>query len=192
MFLFYQSFPIAFGEVRGWKTGLATLPFVAILIGVFFGAGVVVIYTEVYVKRRTAKYGKFEPEFRLPVMIVGGCLLPVGLFWYAWTADPKIPWPSEVCAGFLIGWGMYTVFIQCFAYIVDCYPDRANSAMAANGAVRSIFGASFPLFARYMFHSLGVDWASSLLGFLSLAMVPVPVIFWRYGANIRARSKAYG
>ena len=64
--------------------------------------------------------------------------------------------------------------------------------MAANGAVRSIFGASFPLFARYIFYNLGVDWASSLLGFLSLAIVPVPIVFWRYGARIRARSKAHG
>ena len=85
---------------------------------------------------------------------------------------------------------MYTIFTQCFIYIVDCYTETANSAMAANGVVRSIFGAVFPLFANYMFHNLGVDWAATLVAFLSLIMIPVPVIFWRYGARIRARTVA--
>ncbi|GLA40460.1 hypothetical protein AnigIFM63309_008293 [Aspergillus niger] len=154
------------------------------------GTATVVIYNQLYFKRKVqANDGKFEPEARLPLMIFGGCLVPTGLFWYAWTSDPSIPWPSEVCAGILVGWGMYTIFIQCFSYIIDCYTDMANSAMAANGAVRSVFGAVFPLFANYMYHNLGVDWASSLVGFLALAMVPVPIIFYYYGARIRARSK---
>lgn len=191
MYLFYQSYPIAFGEVRGWSIGVASLPLLGIIIGVLIGTVVVVVYTLTYFKRKMdSRGGNFEPEDRLPLMIFGGCLVPIGLLWYGWTSSPSIPWPSEVCSGILIGWGMYTIFIQCFVYIVDCYTDTANSAMAANGVVRSIFGAIFPLFASYMFHNLGVDWAASLVAFLSLIMVPVPIIFWRYGARIRARSKA--
>ncbi|KAL8814468.1 MAG: hypothetical protein Q9223_006311 [Gallowayella weberi] len=40
-----------------------------------------------------------------------------------------------------------------------------------------------------MFQGLGVQWAGSLLGFVALALVPIPVIFWKYGARIRARSQ---
>ncbi|OJI79335.1 hypothetical protein ASPTUDRAFT_179517 [Aspergillus tubingensis CBS 134.48] len=190
MYLFYQSYPIAFGEVRGWGSGLASLPLLSIITGVFVGTAVVVIYTQTFFKRKVeSNGGKFEPEDRLPLMIFGGCLVPAGLFWYAWTSNSQIPWPSEVCSGFLIGWGMYTIFIQCFTYIVDCYTSMANSAMAANGAVRSVFGAVFPLFARYMYHKLGVAWATSLVGFLSAAMVPVPVVFWIYGGRIRSWSQ---
>ncbi|KAF7588233.1 hypothetical protein BBP40_005984 [Aspergillus hancockii] len=122
-------------------------------------------------------------------MIFGGLFVPVGLFWYGWTSDPAIAWPSEVCAGILIGWVMYTIFIQCFTYIIDCYTCIANSAMAANGAVQSTFGAVFPLFATYMYHGLGTDWATSAIAFLNLAMVPVLAVFYYYGARIRARSK---
>ncbi|CAK49096.1 uncharacterized protein An10g00050 [Aspergillus niger] len=190
MYVCYQSYPIAFMEVRGWSQGFASLALIGIIVGVVMGTATVVIYNQLYFKRKVqANDGKFEPEARLPLMIFGGCLVPTGLFWYAWTSDPSIPWPSEVCAGILVGWGMYTIFIQCFSYIIDCYTDMANSAMAANGAVRSVFGAVFPLFANYMYHNLGVDWASSLVGFLALVMVPVPIIFYYYGARIRARSK---
>ncbi|TVY79772.1 Citrinin biosynthesis cluster MFS transporter mrr1 [Fusarium oxysporum f. sp. cubense] len=190
MYLFYQSYPIAFGDVRGWSQQFSSLALLGIIIGVVVGTITVVAYNETYFKRQLrANEGAFEPEARLPLMIFGGLLVPIGLFWYAWTSNPSIPWPSEVCAGILIGWGMYTIFIQCFTYIVDCYTIMANSAMAANGALRSVFGAAFPLFAGSMYRGLGVPWSTSILAFLSLVMVPVPIIFWYYGQRIRAWSK---
>lgn len=64
----------------------------------------------------------------------------------------------------------------------------AASAIAANTFLRSLFGAVFPLFATYMFDALGVNWAGTLLGCVALILVPIPVVFWRYGAKIRARS----
>jgi len=39
-----------------------------------------------------------------------------------------------------------------------------------------------------MFNGLGVNWAGTLLGCVALMLVPIPVIFWKYGARIRARS----
>lgn len=40
-----------------------------------------------------------------------------------------------------------------------------------------------------MFENLGVPWASSLLGFIALVLIPVPVLFYFYGENIRAKSR---
>lgn len=36
-----------------------------------------------------------------------------------------------------------------------------------------------------MFNTLDLGWGASLLAFIALAMVPVPVIFYRYGEKIR-------
>ena len=66
---------------------------------------------------------------------------------------------------------------------------HANSAIAANTLVRSIAGAGFPMFATAMYHTLGVAWATSLLGFLTAAFLPVPILFFIYGAKIRKMSK---
>ena len=84
---------------------------------------------------------------------------------------------------------MFLVWIQCFTYIIDVYLPVANSAMASNGVVRSLFGAGFPLFATAMYQRLGIAWATSLLGFLSVAMVPIPVLFYIFGERIRNWSK---
>lgn len=33
--------------------------------------------------------GTPKPEYRLPTMIVGGFVIPIGLFMYGWTAEAK-------------------------------------------------------------------------------------------------------
>jgi len=40
-----------------------------------------------------------------------------------------------------------------------------------------------------MFNSLGINWAGTLLGCVAALLVPIPVIFYRYGHKIRERSK---
>jgi hypothetical protein len=65
----------------------------------------------------------------------------------------------------------------------------ANSALAGNTLIRSAAGAAFPLFGGPMYHKLGVNWASSLLGFLAVAMIPIPFAFYYYGARIREMSR---
>ena len=45
--------------------------------------------------------------------------------------------------------------------------------------MRSSFGAGFPLFATAMYKNLGVGWASSTLGFLSIAFIPIPFLLYR-------------
>lgn len=39
-----------------------------------------------------------------------------------------------------------------------------------------------------MFHYLGVDWAGSLLGFLALAFLPIPFLFYIFGPKLRKMS----
>lgn len=39
-----------------------------------------------------------------------------------------------------------------------------------------------------VYEKLGIDWASSLLGFVALALLPVPWVLFKYGPTIRAKS----
>jgi len=63
------------------------------------------------------------------------------------------------------------------------------SALAATVVVRSTFGGGFPLFGSQLYAKLGPQWASSLVGFIALALTPVPFILTKYGPTIRAKSK---
>ena len=87
IYLEFEAYPIAFVEVRGWNLGVGALPFIALIVGVFFGAAMIMYSTLTTYKRSFLKYGKPVPEDRLPPMIVGAMLLPIGLFWFAWTSS---------------------------------------------------------------------------------------------------------
>jgi hypothetical protein len=63
----------------------------------------------------------------------------------------------------------------------------AASALAANGVLRSLFGTFLPLAAPKLYASLGYGWGNTIFGFLALAFMPVPVLFYKYGAYLRNR-----
>ncbi len=64
----------------------------------------------------------------------------------------------------------------------------ASSANAANTLVRSIVASILPIIAHSIMDNLGTQWGISLFGFLSLGLIPIPLIFIRYGASLRERS----
>ncbi|MCJ1438899.1 Citrinin biosynthesis cluster MFS transporter mrr1 [Xylographa pallens] len=189
LYLFFETYPISFQQQRGWTPGVAALPFLGITVGVLLGVLVITVVTKTRFARKLQQHGKVIPEERLPPMILGGALLPAGLFWFAWTSSPALPWAPQVLAGVPIGMGILLIFMQGLNYIIDVYLMYANSAIAANTLIRALAGAGFPLFATAMFESLGVAWASSVLGFVTLAMFPVPILFFIYGKRIRALSR---
>ncbi|KAG8528456.1 uncharacterized protein KY384_007374 [Bacidia gigantensis] len=192
LYLFFVAFPISFNEDRGWSSGIGSLPFLSLFIGVIVGGGYIAIWSKlVYMPKHRALNGRVSPEARLPPMFHGGIVVTIGMFWWAWSSFPDVKalWVSQCIAGIPIGAGIIMVFVQSLTYMVDCYKWLANSAIAANTFFRSLAGAGFPLFATAMFHTLGTQWATSVLGFLCAAMIPVPLIFYKYGKVIRRKSK---
>lgn len=149
LYLFFEAFPIAFNEERGWKPTIASLPFVSLALGIIGGGAFGAWNTAVHFKAKVDS-GTHTPEHRLPTMILGGLLLPIGLFWFAWTSDKNVIWVPQIISIWFIGAGIMLIFMQGFNYVIDVYLLLSNSAIAANTMCRSIFAASFPLFATAM------------------------------------------
>jgi hypothetical protein len=74
-------------------------------------------------------------------------------------------------------------------YLIDCYTVYAASAMAANTVLRSIVAAILPVAGPKMYAKLGYGWGNSLLGFVALLLMPIPLIFIKYGERLRLNSK---
>jgi DHA1 family multidrug resistance protein-like MFS transporter len=107
LYLFFEAYPISFQEKRGWTGGVGALPFLGIFIGVIFGCLTIAYITKTRFARKMKKHGKVIPEERLPPMILGAFILPIGLFWFAWTSSPHITWVPQVIAGVPIGMGKF-------------------------------------------------------------------------------------
>lgn len=191
IYLFLTAYPIVFAEGYHMKAGVAELPYFGLVIGQTLG-GLFCIWCEKGYNRKMAESGgKIIPENRLPPMLVGGIAFPIGLLWFTWTGayPDKVHWIVPTISGLFTGFGLISIFNPSMNYIIDAYLVFAASAMAANAFLRSIFGAVFPLFASFMFHNMGTNWAGLLLGLFGAVLVLCPLAFMKWGKQLRQKSK---
>lgn len=181
------AFPIEFQEERGWNQVVGALPFLGLLIGIVFGAGLNLFNQKYYAKRFKANNNRAVPEARLPPMMVGSVIFSAGLFLFAWTSSKDIHWICPCIGAVMLGTGFFTIFQAALNYLVDTFQKYAASAIAANTFLRSIMAAAFPLFITPMLHNMGISWGISVFAFFSLALIPIPYLFFVFGKRIRAR-----
>lgn len=187
MYMLFAAYPTIFQQQRNWSAGQSGLAFIPMAIGMI-SALIYMTYENKRYNRRVAGLGhRAPPEARLPVCMVGGCLVPIGLFWFAWSNSADTHWIVCLLGTVLFGAGNVLLYLSCLNYLVDAYVIYIASCMAGSSVLRSVLGAAFPLFTRSMYAQLGIHWASSVPAFLALACVPFPFLFSKYGAAIRKR-----
>jgi hypothetical protein len=161
-----------------FSPGEGGLAFLGVGLGILIGTLLSPINDKYYQRVMDRNHGVAPPETRLLLAIYGAALLPVSMFWFAWTTSPSIPWIVPVLSGIPFGLAILFVFIPVIAYLIDAYTLHAASALAANAVLRSLMGAAFPLFTDKVYNALGTQWAASIFAFLSLACAPLPFLFY--------------
>ena len=121
--------------------------------------------------------------------MLGGPFIALSLFWSGWTSRASVHWIAPTLAGIPYGLG-YTLNVNALLnYLIDSYAEYASSANAASSLTRQLTGAALPFAATPMYRTLGINWASSLLGFVAVAMSLIPVVFWFYGEQLLQHSR---
>ena len=200
LYMMFAAYPIVFQEGRGWSPGIGGLAFIGVAVGMMIAVAYSLWDNRRYRRVQEKHDGQAPPEARLPPCMLGSVFLPIGLFWFAWTNYPSIHWSVSIIGTAPFGFGMVLVFLSIMNYLIDAYVIYAASVLAANSVLRSLFGASFPLFTTCKFntltpfhpfhrltefryvpqprHSLGVFDT----GFPSTSMCPFPILvlqIWR-------------
>jgi multidrug resistance protein len=206
-YLCFTTFPRIFKDQYGFSSeasGLANIGLgVGFVVGLLF-CGAVSDSWSAYLTKKNG--GVTKAEHRLPTLVAGAVFVPIGLFWYGWTAEHKNYWIVPIIGTAFIGIGIVTAYVSSpgiawlalvpaklinpaqttsAMYLVDAYTVYSASVMAASTIFRCLFGALLPLAGSDMFDALGVGWGNSVLGFISLAFLPLPFIFYFYGERIR-------
>ncbi|KAL6898490.1 major facilitator superfamily domain-containing protein [Trichoderma evansii] len=185
VYMFMPALPIVYQRGRGWNEGLGGLAFLGLVCGMLVGV-VYAILDDIRYKR----LGKAAtPESRLPPAAVGSIALPIGLFAFAWTNSPSIHWGASIILSAPFGFGCVLVFLSCLNYLIDSYTIYAASVLGAAAMLRAFFGTAFPLFTDQMYENIGIHWASSISGFLTLVCLPFPFVMLEYGEMLRLKCK---
>lgn len=120
LFGFFAAFPYVFRKVYDFSTEESGLVFLAIGVGCLLAAPTVLLcdryFYQPHVRRSHAegRNGVVTPEYRLYPAMIGSFGVPVGLFWFAWTARSDISWASPVVSAVPFAWGNLSIFIGIF------------------------------------------------------------------------------
>ncbi|KAG0641471.1 MFS multidrug transporter-like protein [Tuber brumale] len=182
-FQFSASYPYAFCTVYSFKSGEVGMAFLGLFIGLL--ASVVTFEICNRTLYRTAqreeklRNGRAAPEHRLYVSMLGSLGIPISLPWFSRSMRKDLPF----------GWGSLCLFLGTSNYLTDIYQSRKGaSVMAANVLLRYTFGAAFQHFSLQMYEKLGIQWAGGLLGLISLLLLQVPWVLFKWGEKIREKS----
>ena len=186
---FFEVFPLVYPVYYNFSLGTVGVLFTCILIACGIGAAAYMLYLYLYLVPDIMAHGLRAQEHRLVPAIIGSFFPPVGLFIFAWTARPDLPWIASVI-GIVIYGGSCFVILQCiFVYVPLSYPQYAASLFAGNDFFRSAMACGSILFARPLFINLGVDKGVTLLAGLSVMGIVGMFVLYYEGASLRARSK---
>lgn len=195
LFTFFVGFEFIFTDVYDISQGITNIIWVAVFIG-FFPLGIIlpIIYkwTVKDIQRQEAE-GHVNPaplpETRLWFAILGGAFaVPVSLFWLGWTDYKSISIWSPIVASGLFGYGVITIFISAYMYVIDSYAVYAASALSFVTLTRYLAAGGMTVVGIPFYKNMDPHYTLTILGALSALMAPVPFVFYYYGARIRVKS----
>ncbi|RYP69018.1 hypothetical protein DL771_006344 [Monosporascus sp. 5C6A] len=190
MFLFLFMYPRLWETQYQQSVGIGSLNYLSFAIGLIIGVNIAGLLNDrVYAILKARNQGVGRPEFRVPTMIIGTILVPVGLLWWGWSGQAKLHWIMPNLGSLIFAMGVYICSGCVSVYTIDTYTQYAASAVSTNLVMRSIAAAFFPLFAPYMFDTLGFGLGATVLAgsFLVFGTIVVSAL-WFYGERLRARS----
>ncbi|GMF74635.1 unnamed protein product [Aspergillus oryzae] len=171
---------------------ISGLHYIAICIGTISGSQLCGPLMDYAYQRLTSHTGETQvPELRIPLLLPGALLTPIGFFLYGWAAEYHLIWVVVDVGAALLSLGMQIFDTTLHAYVMDSYPEHVSSASAATQVLRSLLAFAFPLFSNSLYDSLGYGWGNSLLAFLSIGIaLPATGILWCWGAKLRGRQQS--
>ncbi|KFY01222.1 hypothetical protein V490_01019 [Pseudogymnoascus sp. VKM F-3557] len=177
LYLWFELFPFVFGDIYHFNQTQQALAFFGILAGAVVSVIAYLLWLYFIYQPRVADPEVIvQPEDRLRPGQVGAICIPICLFIFAWTSRENIHWIVPIVGTAFFAPGFYLTFQSILNYLGESYPRHVASVFAGNTFFRSSFGGALPLAAPRMLKSLGVGWAASTLGFISVVLVPLPFI----------------
>lgn len=149
LFSFFAAVPYTFTSVYRFDVEQCGLVFLSVVIGCFLGLITIMLCDKLIYQKKVSQFppNKVPPEHRLYAAMVGSLVLPIGLFWFGWSAHVGVSRASPAAAISFFAWGNISIFITTFQYKTDTYTGNViASAASANSLARYGFAAAFQLF----------------------------------------------
>ncbi|KAK9311421.1 major facilitator superfamily domain-containing protein [Lipomyces starkeyi] len=194
LFTFLDGYTFIFADVYGISQGLTNIIFAAMVVGMLLAMVLVPPLFQLTKKDMESVLAKggthIDPEIRLWFAMLGGSIsIPVSLFWMGWTDFVSISIWSPIIASVMFGYGVICVFISGYMYIIDSYEVYAASALAFVTLLRYACAGGMTVAGIPFYKNMGTHWTLTILGCISMPLVPIPYVFYKWGYIVRQHSK---
>jgi hypothetical protein len=102
--------------VYSFSPGQSGLVFIGIAIGCTVGTTILILIDQIVHTKFKSRHSHVDtplpPELRLCGAMVGSPLMPIALFWVAWSARQGIHWMAPVLATALFGCANILIFVR--------------------------------------------------------------------------------
>lgn len=189
VYLFFVAIPYIFETLYHFNLQFQGLAFLGLVVGMALMTYLSSFIFDGWFRRLVKKNGGVvKPEYKFLPLIGGVFVVPVGLFIVAWTSYSHLHWMGPIIGSGIFGGGTILVFNGVFAYTVDAYRLYAATAMATNSFIRCTMAGVFPLFGLQMYKAMGIHWATTLMALVGCILIPIPIIFFKWGETLRRKS----
>ncbi|TQN72800.1 Efflux pump atB, partial [Colletotrichum shisoi] len=149
LYLFFGAFPLVFTNIHGFNLWQVGLTFLGILVGMFLAAATDPLWHHIrsqlmaHLEKETGVEGASEPEFRLPPVICGAFLCPIGILWFGWSLD--VHWIMPVIGSAIFGAGKRAEVDEARSDVGERAEATRDSATAGDGSDKNGTAQTFHL-----------------------------------------------
>lgn len=112
MYLLFTTITEVYEYSYGFSTGIAGLSFLGIGIGMMTGLVAFGATSDRRIRNIKAKGKEAPAEVRLEALVPAAIFVPIGLFWYGWSADKQIHWIMPIIGTGFVGLGVIGMFVS--------------------------------------------------------------------------------
>jgi MFS family permease len=165
------------------QTGLISLsPFILTILGEMISGP---FNDWICLKLTKKNKGIYEPEFRLPLIIVTIVLGSVGFFGFGASVHYQTHWSGPVLTFGLANMALAFASTCVFGYVIDSYPKLNEEAFVAINA-RNLLTFGLIYFVNTWLEKDGVLQVFCTLGGLFLFVTLLTIPLWIFGKKIRS------
>ncbi|KNG91061.1 putative MFS transporter [Aspergillus nomiae NRRL 13137] len=190
LYLMVATFPDVWAGIYHESVSIGSLNYLSMTVGLTIATQFGVRFSDrIYKRLRAKNNGESKPEFRLPTLCAVAVVVPIGLFWYGWSARTSIHWIMPNIGAAIYSGATVAQLVCVQGYLIDTYQVYAASSMASVMVLRNLLGFGLPLVAPSLYGNLGFAWENTLLACVAVVIgIPAPLLLWYYGERLRGLS----
>lgn len=188
LYAIYITFPKVFVKRYNWSTAEVGYGYLVPGVSVFVTSFIIGRVSDMLRARGIKKSpdGKYAPEKRIPIQLLGFGIAGAGKLLYGWCIHNKVS-PALVLLGAALGaMGTAIIFVTSTSFQTECDPSQAASLVALAGLLRNLAAAIGSVIMDILVEKMGYGWCFTGLAAIDVLCVPGVILIMKKGADFRA------